>query len=387
MPLISLSTPGDQFEAFWLSNVPENDLTTIATNGRRTVLIINASRFSIKGGYMDPQLNDAAFQNYNVIALELPGWVGTTAPLLPQQADKYDEWVGAACIGNFCLSMNLKDVHLFGATIWAAKMITRFAALFPSIPQSLSFRIVVADAPLSASLKEVVAEILDEWTHATTRAELEEVANHEVYMWLQENQGDRLSGILDEFINSWSGERMHASALLLPIVYYSQGMTVDEAALVKSPMLVIQGDQSPIFDIAAARDFASHYPNSDSRVHVLAGGSPAEILGSPKFARAIHRLVVAHIENSAFVPSSPSGRPPSPMLNKLSAEEVRARAMQEAMDRYISVAPDWLKNELRARDPQSVLSFSHRPAEVIQELHERWYDRWLEISAASAAKI
>ncbi|KAF8323870.1 hypothetical protein DL93DRAFT_2069947 [Clavulina sp. PMI_390] len=144
MPHIPLSAPVDAFEGFWSSNLPENDLSLIATNRQPTLIILNAGRFSLHD-YLKLQFNDPAFQHYNLIAFELPGWPGTKAPLLRQQADKYDEWVGAAILGDFCLAMNLTSVHFLSVTYWSSRILPRFAALFPSIPISLSFNSALAD--------------------------------------------------------------------------------------------------------------------------------------------------------------------------------------------------------------------------------------------------
>ncbi|KAF8323867.1 hypothetical protein DL93DRAFT_38527 [Clavulina sp. PMI_390] len=145
MPFVTLSTPADAFEGFWISNLPGNDLSAAATNGRPTLVIPHIGRFTLQE-YLSLQFDDPVFQRYNLIALELPGWPGTHAPLLRQQADKYDEWVAAAVIGDFCLTMNLTDVHFLGITGWAGKVIPRLAALFPSITKSIANSCVIADA-------------------------------------------------------------------------------------------------------------------------------------------------------------------------------------------------------------------------------------------------
>ncbi|KAF8323863.1 hypothetical protein DL93DRAFT_2069930 [Clavulina sp. PMI_390] len=97
----------------------------------------------------------------------------------------------------------------------------------------------------------------------------------------------------------------------------------------------------------------------------------------PEFAPTLHRLVVTHIEHSVLI--SPTAFTSKRFSSNLglgggigSPEERRTRAMQEAMETYISVAPKWLVKELVKRDDQSVMSFSHRSPEQLKELHERF---------------
>ncbi|KAF8311315.1 hypothetical protein DL93DRAFT_2157356 [Clavulina sp. PMI_390] len=383
MPPVTLSSPNDAFEGFWTSNLPGNDLSVAATNGRPTLLIPNLTRFSIQD-YLTLQFKDPVLQRYNLIALDLPGWPGTNTPLLRQQADKYDEWVAAAIIGDFCLTMNLKDVHFLGITSWAGKILPRLAALFPSIPKSISNSCVIADAPMTEELTEGIAGTLDQWTHATCMEELEELVQGELYMWFHDDV-PLDPRIFDDFLTNWRGQRIHTSALLFGMTYFTTGMTKEAAALVQCPLLVVQGDINPHFTPESARLFAAHYPNACSSVHILHGAPPA-ISSSSEFAPALHHLVVSHIEHSVLVSpttstfngfSSTSGS--NAQLAPISIQERRAVGMRDAMKRCISIAPEWLKKDLKSRDPLSAMSFSQRSPEQLAEMHERWYDRWLEM--------
>ncbi|KAF8323866.1 hypothetical protein DL93DRAFT_38529 [Clavulina sp. PMI_390] len=330
--------------------------------------------------YFHLQFSEPAFKRYNLIALDLPGWPGTKAPLLREQADKYDEWVAAAIIADFCLINNLKDVHFLGVSAWSGKILPRLAALFPSIPKSISLSCVMADAPASPDLLYGLGVTMDRWTHATTRDELDELIQGEVYMWFHDN-GPLDPSMADDFLADWRGRRIHACALMNTIPFFTTGMTTEEAALVQCPLLVCQGDISPILGPENAHQFAAHYPNAQSSVHVLSGGPPATSV-SPEFAPTLHRLVVSHIEHSMLVSpvtTTSKSLPPTSNEISMSVEERREKGMREAMNTCISISPEWLRKELETRDPLSVMSFSHRSPEQLKELHERWYDRWLEM--------
>ncbi|KAF8323868.1 hypothetical protein DL93DRAFT_2069943 [Clavulina sp. PMI_390] len=156
-------------------------------------------------------------------------------------------------------------------------------------------------------------------------------------------------------------------------------MTDAEAALVQCPLLIVQGDLNPFFNAESARHFARHYPNAPSRVHIVAG-APTALSSMPEYAPILHHQVVTHIE--ATLLSSPTSATPTvvnfPPIG-ITTDERRAKGMREAMDTCMSVASGSLKAELGARDFQSVLSFSHRSPEQLKEMHERWYDLWLQM--------
>ncbi|KAF8323864.1 alpha/beta-hydrolase [Clavulina sp. PMI_390] len=380
MPFVPLSTPADAFEGFWISNLPDNDISLAVTNGRPTLLLPHLTRFSMPD-YFHLQFSEPAFKRYNLIALDLPGWPGTKAPLLREQGDKYDEWVAAAIIGDFCLTMNLKDVHFLGVSVFSGKILPRLAALFPSIPKSISLSCVMADTPPSADLSDGLRANIDRWIHATTRQELDEIIQGEVYMWFYDNNPVDTK-MLDDFTNDWRAQRIHTNALIGAMVYFTTGMATEEAELVRCPILVAQGDISHLFSPEDARQLVAHYPNAQSNVHILSGGPPVTSV-TPEFAPTLHRLVISHIEHSMLAsPTTTTFPKPLPHTSSetaISTDTRREKGMREAMKTYISVAPEWLKHELETRDPLSVLSFSHRSPEQVKELHERWYDRWLEM--------
>ncbi|KAF8323869.1 hypothetical protein DL93DRAFT_40934 [Clavulina sp. PMI_390] len=163
------------------------------------------------------------------------------------------------------------------------------------------------------------------------------------------------------------------------ILMQASGMTDAEAALVQCPMLVVQGDINPFFNAKSAQDFVRHYPNAPSRIYMIAGAAPA-ISRIPEYAPILNRQVIAHIEASLLSsPTSPTSTVSKLRPDETTMDERRSKGMREAMDSCMSVAPEWLKKELKARDPQSAMSFSRRSPEQLREMHERWYDTWLEV--------
>ncbi|KAF8323865.1 hypothetical protein DL93DRAFT_35042 [Clavulina sp. PMI_390] len=142
--------------------------------------------------------------------------------------------------------------------------------------------------------------------------------------------------MVDDFIADWRGQRIHACALLTPIMYFTTGMTPDEAALVKCLILVAQGDLNHLFTPESAHNFVAHYPNAQSSVHILPGGPPATSV-SPEFAPTLHRLIVSNVEHSMLISESPNtatfSKPLPPISGKhaMSVSERRDKGMREAM--------------------------------------------------------
>lgn len=94
MPYVQLSTQNDQFTVYWRSNLDNDDVQSIHTNGRPTLLILVPGMFS--ADFLDPQFNDSTLSKYNLLAFDWPGYGRTQCPALKDQVALLDEWVMAA---------------------------------------------------------------------------------------------------------------------------------------------------------------------------------------------------------------------------------------------------------------------------------------------------
>lgn len=96
MPFLQLSTSLDSFNVYWHSNLPNNDVTNIGSNGRATLLLLVPARMSVD--LLDKQFEDPVLHPYNLIAFDYPGYGRTECPHLHDQLLQLDDWVQAAYV-------------------------------------------------------------------------------------------------------------------------------------------------------------------------------------------------------------------------------------------------------------------------------------------------
>lgn len=101
MPFVKLSTDRDQFDIYWRSNLPGDDIAKTGRNGRRTILLIAPAFHSVD--FLDIQFSDPALQAYDLIAFDPPGYGRTMCPQLKsrEQAVSIDDWVMAAYVTSY----------------------------------------------------------------------------------------------------------------------------------------------------------------------------------------------------------------------------------------------------------------------------------------------
>lgn len=98
MPFTQISAQCDSFNVYWHSNLPNNDVTHIGSNGRATLLMLVPGRMSVD--LLDKQFNDPTLEPYNVIAFDYPGYGHTKCGHLRDQLLELDDWVMAACVSS-----------------------------------------------------------------------------------------------------------------------------------------------------------------------------------------------------------------------------------------------------------------------------------------------
>lgn len=128
-----------------------------------------------------------------------------------------------------------------------------------------------------------------------------------------------------------------------------------------------QGDANPYLTSQTAYDlaaFCTGVPGAP-RVEIMSGAPFACAILS-EFAPTINHLVASHVEESNFVEPSKS--------KQLGDEDVtrdRRKGMAAALDILASLVPLGLQGNIKTRNPESALSFSTRPPDVIEEIKER----------------
>ena len=139
MPFTRISTPEDDIELFWRSNLPQDDPTSISANGRATILLLHGVLLSVE--YLETQFSDNSLSDaYNLIAFDIPTAGKTKAPRFATcgQGDVYDNWVEAAMIAHFCDTLGISSVHIFASMSNSIHAGLRFATLFPERCLSLT---------------------------------------------------------------------------------------------------------------------------------------------------------------------------------------------------------------------------------------------------------
>lgn len=93
MPFVALSTKKDDVNIFWRSNLPNDDLATLASSSRPTLLILNCVMMPIE--FLDGQFDDPMLsERYNILAFDAPGHGATECALLNtrDQICRLDDW-------------------------------------------------------------------------------------------------------------------------------------------------------------------------------------------------------------------------------------------------------------------------------------------------------
>lgn len=96
MPFVRLSAEGEEFNIFWRSNMPNDDLSHIHESDGPTLLIAGFSALSID--FLQNQFDDLLLARYNILAVELPEHGRTECSLFStkEQMPVVDMWSLAA---------------------------------------------------------------------------------------------------------------------------------------------------------------------------------------------------------------------------------------------------------------------------------------------------
>ena len=69
MPYLKISSPTDQIQLFWRSNLPNDDISHLKASTKQTILLLNPFFLSID--FLDPQFDDPVLsRNYNLFAFD-----------------------------------------------------------------------------------------------------------------------------------------------------------------------------------------------------------------------------------------------------------------------------------------------------------------------------
>ncbi|KAF8323871.1 alpha/beta-hydrolase [Clavulina sp. PMI_390] len=375
MPFVRLPASSSDFELYWRSNLPGDDLSATHRNGRETVLVLQPGRIPVD--WLDSQFNDPALQRYNLIAFDYPGYGQSTARSLHQKLPEIDDWVLAAIVGNFCLTQDLPSIHIFTSGAWSAHVAVRFAILFPAICRSITACTVAQGLEEDPVYWKGLVDVIDSWALASTPDEIDTVIENEFFMFfgptpLRDEERERYASYWKE---AWRGAKLLNSMLLGPISIMRLPLSEEQAARVRVPMLAIQGDINPYITASMAQKFLDQFPfiPGGGQVEVIPRGPYTMSIMAP-FAPRVNRLLIQNIERAIMM---------SPTLGPLQVDEDDcllhpervprpfAIGMNGAMNILITVATPDRQQMLQSRDPEDVMSYSQRTPEMISEINRR----------------
>ena len=139
MPYARISTPKDEIEVFWRSNLPQDDPSVIATNGRPTILLLHPVLLNVE--QLEPQFSDPSLSDaYNMVAYDIPTSGRTKAPRFASQGQfpLFDNWTEGAMMAHFCDALGISAVHVFASATHPVQAALRFSILFPERCLSLT---------------------------------------------------------------------------------------------------------------------------------------------------------------------------------------------------------------------------------------------------------
>ncbi|KAF8339032.1 uncharacterized protein EI90DRAFT_2442637 [Cantharellus anzutake] len=137
MPYVTL--PVDQIRVYYRTNLPNDDLSQIASSEKATLLILHPTYLS--SDHLSSQFDDPLMKDYfNLIAFDAVCCGRTEAPnyLSLSQAAVHDGYVDAAIIALFHEYLSLPPVHVMASEHRPVQGATRFVLLFPEKVLSLA---------------------------------------------------------------------------------------------------------------------------------------------------------------------------------------------------------------------------------------------------------
>lgn len=94
MPFVQLSAPADEFNVFWRSNIPDDDISQLGSKPVLVILVPGMMSIDL----LDVQFEDPGLQKFHLLAFDPPGYGRTECPLFStgEQVLSLDDWAMAA---------------------------------------------------------------------------------------------------------------------------------------------------------------------------------------------------------------------------------------------------------------------------------------------------
>lgn len=244
MPFIRLSAHADDFDIFYRSNLPPSANPNFSNN-RPTILLLPPAFLSID--YLNEQFDDPVLSaTYNLVAFDPPGYGLSRCSMFEQreQANRIDDWVMAALVGDFCLALGIPEVHIFAPMAWAAYVGPRVSLLFPGLCRSITMCGISYGAKWSPEYREGMLQIGDGWIHAGSREDLETCLQNFHFIFFGETRidPDLSKRVHATWRKSWWGPNMVNFMVFGPFSLMRVELTAEQVAQVTTPIFIIHGD-------------------------------------------------------------------------------------------------------------------------------------------------
>lgn len=339
MPYIDIPSRDDYVSIWYITNSDHGNVGSFDP-GRPTCILLHPlfldSSWLIRH-FDDPRLS----QDYNLIAFDQR----TCGRSRCRPSQWHDSYVDAADIAMVCQALLLPPAHILAFECISVNAALRLAALWPEQVLSLT----LCDVPPPTELQWVFHaydELLQLWCYAPDLDSFEHAGNEVVTFMTGES--DNLD-LQDDLIAYWEKYTPPTKRLriveLVNIMMNRTLMRPEELASIVCPVLIIQGESSPIAPLKYAENLKQCLINAEDgpRLYVVKGAKAClNIL--PGSASIVNKVF------SRFLAQQPRTR--SDLLPpKLSIRE-RSKAALSKLAEFVGIPA------IAQRDPRSPLSFS-----------------------------
>jgi len=348
MPYVTL--PEDQIHLYYRTNLPNDDLTVIATSGKETILYLHPTFLSsvhLSPQFDDPLLND----NFNLIAFDALACGRTEAQsyLSLHQAAVHDGYVDAAIIALFHEYLGLPPVHVMAGENRPVQAAMGFAMLFPEKTLSLiACSPPRVDMDASEWVRRAWGSLADAWSKCNDLDALDSVFSELLYIsfasTLDEDEADE---IVDYWYRFYPPAHITRTIALRIIINNHKRISCLECSWFTQPVMIIQGSnkyQPGLFPVLEQNfiESLSHVP----------GGVQVVTVEDASYCLAIPRKTAPKVNSAIanFIKNLDRTQRPS-----FSLPTDRAERFRLALEKIAQLEPN---SDMGSRNPLSAFSYS-----------------------------
>ncbi|KAF8293609.1 alpha/beta-hydrolase [Clavulina sp. PMI_390] len=338
-------------------NIPGDNLRLLRSDPKPLVVFLHPALLS--SDWREPQLSDPTLnETCYMIAIDGPNARRSSCPnyLAHEYPLKHDTWAEAGMLALFAQALDLPPFHIFAEQTVACDMSKKFAILFPR--QCLSITLIGVFPPVDESwFHEAYLEAALAWAASEDLESLEEAQSSLGWLYfftgrdyniLSEDEMDRFM----EHLRLYHGPGDASNALLAATIAarYRRSPTREQFALIKQPVLLMQGTDSSIPMMAAAEQHATFFVNSNPRLERIPGASLVFSV-SERWAPEVNSRYASFLADQSFDPASV------------------CTVDKTALRKALSIVADFENDpSITQKDPMAMWSYSRMTAEAAKEI-------------------